>query len=208
MGKRKSTGGENTPKKVQKVSVEGGNTTTATPKSTKKNKPAISTPAQQANGGTPNTDKKKRSKKAKVEVAETMETESSVEQQTSEASPETTKKSKAAQNRKGAKVRLIDAKERQKSALEYLEQWENDKSNWRFNKKWQKALFNTMLDSNKVPKASFTTLLKYIEPLKGSARPEVIKTVTEELEKQNAKEKTEQDNSVVNRCERIIKVLN
>ncbi|KAL6082642.1 hypothetical protein STEG23_005842 [Scotinomys teguina] len=55
-------------------------------------------------------------------------------------------------------------------ALEYLQGWAQKQESWRFQKTRQTWLLLNMYDEDKVPDEHFSTLLDYLEGLKGSAR--------------------------------------
>lgn len=55
-------------------------------------------------------------------------------------------------------------------ALEYLQGWAQKQKSWRFQKTRQTWLLLNMYDEDKVPDELFSTLLDYLEGLKGSAR--------------------------------------
>ncbi|XP_076416718.1 protein cholesin isoform X3 [Peromyscus maniculatus bairdii] len=55
-------------------------------------------------------------------------------------------------------------------ALEYLQGWAQKQKSWRFQKTRQTWLLLNMYDEDKVPDEHFSTLLDYLEGLKGSAR--------------------------------------
>ncbi|XP_076779587.1 protein cholesin isoform X3 [Arvicanthis niloticus] len=55
-------------------------------------------------------------------------------------------------------------------ALEYLQGWAQKQESWRFQKTRQTWLLLHMYEEDKVPDEHFSTLLDYLEGLKGSAR--------------------------------------
>uniref|UniRef100_A0A8C5LJD9 RIKEN cDNA 3110082I17 gene n=1 Tax=Jaculus jaculus TaxID=51337 RepID=A0A8C5LJD9_JACJA len=55
-------------------------------------------------------------------------------------------------------------------ALDYLRGWAQKQDSWRFQKTRQTWLLLNMYDKDKVPDEHFSTLLAYLEGLKGSAR--------------------------------------
>ncbi|KAM4812383.1 protein cholesin isoform X3 [Urocitellus parryii] len=55
-------------------------------------------------------------------------------------------------------------------ALDYLRGWAQKHKNWKFQKTRQTWLLLHMYDSDKVPDEHFSTLLAYLEGLKGRAR--------------------------------------
>ncbi|XP_036080151.1 uncharacterized protein C7orf50 homolog isoform X2 [Rousettus aegyptiacus] len=55
-------------------------------------------------------------------------------------------------------------------ALDYLCSWAQKQDSWRFQKTRQTWLLTHMYDSGKVPEEHFSTLLAYLEGLKGQAR--------------------------------------
>ncbi|KAL2078270.1 hypothetical protein ACEWY4_025955 [Coilia grayii] len=55
-------------------------------------------------------------------------------------------------------------------ALEYLKCWSETRAEWRFKKIRQTWLLQHMYDAEKVPDASFSIMLAYLENLRGAAR--------------------------------------
>lgn len=88
------------------------------------------------------------------------------------------------------KSQKVAPQENMKLALDYLRLWENDRSNWRFQKIRQVWLLQNMYNSKKVPDKEFDILLKYLEKLEGKAKvltvqksEELMETLTAEMEK-------------------------
>lgn len=100
-------------------------------------------------------------------------------------------------------------------ASNYLIQWEAQKSGrqsaWKFNKNTQSWLIRNMYDLSKVPKATFTILLRYLEGLEGEmARSrlrtdasrralrykEHLKTIENKTEREASTETKESDKNV------------
>jgi len=235
MTKRKSTVGTATPQKVKNEAMETDGTPAKsgpkTPKSARKVNVQIDTPEK-----TPVTPKSaKKGKKQVVEEESSMEVgegyislgqdspkkskrkgkkrksnEATVEKENGdensnasdndeEAEPEKKKRRKRRNRPVG------DPVVKNKAALKYLQTWNDDKDSWKFNKKWQKYLLNNLFDSEKVPEANFDVLLKYLTPLKGSSRPGTVAFAARMLEKELKNDK--QDKSIVQRCEKVIKLL-
>lgn len=70
-------------------------------------------------------------------------------------------------------------------ALEYLQGWAQKQESWRFQKTRQTWLLLHMYDEDKVPEEHFSTLLDYLEGLKGSARELTVQkaeTLMQELD--------------------------
>jgi len=74
----------------------------------------------------------------------------------------------ARKNAEGQRIRVVEAKQ-------YLCEWNNDKSSWKFNKARQTWLLQNMFNTEAVDDESFAILLDYLRPLKGQARSETIK---------------------------------
>eukprot|EP00474_Spongospora_subterranea_P011320 CRZ11778.1 hypothetical protein [Spongospora subterranea] len=62
-------------------------------------------------------------------------------------------------------------------ALQYLTLWDSDKSQWKFAKARQIWLLKNMMNRDKIPKASFKMLLRYINSMTGHARTASIEKV-------------------------------
>ena len=52
-------------------------------------------------------------------------------------------------------------------AIEYLKQWKQDKSNWKFNKNTQSWIIRHMYDAEKVDKPAFALVTEYLQGLQG-----------------------------------------
>lgn len=85
-----------------------------------------------------------------------------------------------------AKVQTLPAKPSAAVlALEYLQGWAQKQESWRFQKTRQTWLLLHMYDEDKVPEEHFSTLLDYLEGLKGSARELTVQkaeTLMQELD--------------------------
>ncbi|XP_054549535.1 uncharacterized protein C7orf50 homolog [Talpa occidentalis] len=74
-------------------------------------------------------------------------------------------------------------------ALDYLCSWAQKCKNWKFQKTRQTWLLLNMYDSDKVPSEHFSTLLAYLEGLKGQARELTVQkaeAMMQELDKEGA----------------------
>lgn len=101
--------------------------------------------------------------------------------------------------------RLADAEAAQKDELKtqclnYISQWEHDRSNWKFMKAKQVWLTKNKFSPNLVPDVSWPILLKYFESAKGNVRTtvlsdanKVIKQMDEWTEKNGASKGAEED---------------
>ncbi|XP_008178679.1 uncharacterized protein C7orf50 homolog [Acyrthosiphon pisum] len=63
---------------------------------------------------------------------------------------------------------------RQERALEYLMQWKNDRTNWKFKKIYQSWLIYFTYDPLKVPKEHFGTLVEYLQTVEGQIRSIIL----------------------------------
>ncbi|CAI6361790.1 unnamed protein product [Macrosiphum euphorbiae] len=63
---------------------------------------------------------------------------------------------------------------RQERALEYLMQWKNDRTNWRFKKIYQLWLIHFTYDPLKVSKEHFDILVEYLQTIKGQIRSIIL----------------------------------
>ncbi|KAH0517848.1 hypothetical protein LTLLF_118835 [Microtus ochrogaster] len=91
-------------------------------------------------------------------------------------------------------------------ALEYLQGWARKQESWRFQKTRQTWLLLNMYDEEKVPDEHFSTLLDYLEGLKGSARELTVQkaeALMQELDEAN----TEARDAQLGKMERLRQVL-
>ncbi|VVC27634.1 Protein of unknown function DUF2373 [Cinara cedri] len=58
----------------------------------------------------------------------------------------------------------------QERAIAYMIQWKNDRSNWKFNKKFQIWLIKNTYDPVKIPKEHFDILVEYLQTINGQSR--------------------------------------
>lgn len=63
---------------------------------------------------------------------------------------------------------------RQERAMEYLMQWKNDRTNWKFKKIYQLWLINYTYDPLKVSKEHFGTLVEYLQTIEGQSRSIIL----------------------------------
>ncbi|KAK7806498.1 hypothetical protein U0070_017490 [Myodes glareolus] len=91
-------------------------------------------------------------------------------------------------------------------ALEYLQGWARKQESWRFQKTRQTWLLLNMYDEDKVPDEHFSTLLDYLEGLKGSAR-ELTVQKAEALMRELDEADTEARDAQLGKMERLRQVL-
>lgn len=91
-------------------------------------------------------------------------------------------------------------------ALEYLQGWAQKQESWRFQKTRQTWLLLNMYDEDKVPDEHFSTLLDYLEGLKGSAR-ELTVQKAEALMQELDEADTEARDAQLGKMERLRQVL-
>ncbi|XP_051061361.1 uncharacterized protein C7orf50 homolog isoform X2 [Phodopus roborovskii] len=91
-------------------------------------------------------------------------------------------------------------------ALEYLQGWAQKQESWRFQKTRQTWLLMNMYDEDKVPDEHFSTLLDYLEGLKGSAR-ELTVQKAEALMQELDEADTEARDTHLGKMERLRQVL-
>ncbi|GIZ42972.1 hypothetical protein CKM354_000621900 [Cercospora kikuchii] len=68
------------------------------------------------------------------------------------------------------------------SYLRYLEQFANDKSNWKFSKNRQNDLFKHLFDINRIPSKYNSSLVEYISTTQGQARRRLAEQAEEILQ--------------------------
>ena len=112
----------------------------------------------------------------------------------------------------------------QGKALKYLEKWDTDSDNWKFEKCRQIWLLQNCYDLAKIPDAKFDTLLKYMASIRGKMRESALESAqakvsqddswSEEIEagKTEAdlileKKKTRQPEKVVQRARDVVEML-
>ncbi|XP_005080048.1 uncharacterized protein C7orf50 homolog isoform X2 [Mesocricetus auratus] len=91
-------------------------------------------------------------------------------------------------------------------ALEYLQGWAQKQESWRFQKTRQTWLLMNMYDEDKVPDEHFSTLLDYLEGLKGSARELTVRKA-EALMQELDEADTETRETQLGKMERLRQVL-
>ncbi|XP_051018072.1 uncharacterized protein C7orf50 homolog [Acomys russatus] len=91
-------------------------------------------------------------------------------------------------------------------ALEYLQGWAQKQESWRFQKTRQTWLLLNMYEEDKVPDEHFSTLLDYLEGLKGSAR-ELTVQKAEALMQELDKADTEARDATQGKTNRLRQVL-
>nr|XP_048292893.1 uncharacterized protein C7orf50 homolog [Myodes glareolus] len=91
-------------------------------------------------------------------------------------------------------------------ALEYLQGWARKQESWRFQKTRQTWLLLNMYDEDKIPDEHFSTLLDYLEGLKGSAR-ELTVQKAEALMRELDEADTEARDAQLGKMERLRQVL-
>ncbi|XP_022181953.1 uncharacterized protein C7orf50 homolog [Myzus persicae] len=77
---------------------------------------------------------------------------------------------------------------RQERAVEYLMQWKNDRTNWKFKKIYQLWLIKNTYDHLKVSKEHFDTLVEYLQTIEGKSRSIILQnanTVVSEFSSSN-----------------------
>lgn len=67
---------------------------------------------------------------------------------------------------------------RHERAIEYLMQWKNDRSNWKFKKIFQLWLIKNTYDSAKVAKEHFEILVEYLQTIEGKSRDIIIQNAS------------------------------
>eukprot|EP00128_Syssomonas_multiformis_P010705 Colp12_sorted_trinity150504_noHs@2862 len=114
-----------------------------------------------------------------------------------EAREENEKARKEAESKKAEKKKKreekkaeekLNAKSGLELALEYLEEWETKKEEWKFKKARQVVLLKCMYDPYKLGKKEFKTLLKYLEGLGGNQAKTEYQRAKEIFETSNAVE--------------------
>ncbi|XP_025200074.1 LOW QUALITY PROTEIN: uncharacterized protein C7orf50 homolog [Melanaphis sacchari] len=65
---------------------------------------------------------------------------------------------------------------RQERAVEYLMQWKNDRSNWKFKKIYQLWLIKNTYDPLKVSKEHFDILVEYLQTIEGKSRNIILQS--------------------------------
>uniref|UniRef100_T2M730 Uncharacterized protein C7orf50 n=1 Tax=Hydra vulgaris TaxID=6087 RepID=T2M730_HYDVU len=96
-------------------------------------------------------------------------------------------KSPVLHKRKKVKVALEDAKNLEKEihpAILYLLQWNDNKTEWKFQKVRQVWLLQNMYNKLQVNKHHFKVLLSYLNDLKGISREKTIETARCIVEKE------------------------
>jgi len=221
--KRKSTA-ETTPEPVTNDSEETSAKALPTPKSAKKLKknhnngtpekeaPEVSEDSPMetpAGDGKPGKSSRKRSRAAKKRKA--IEEKNGEENKQDEEEKQQNGKEKRL--RKKIKVRkappdaVVPPEVRLQLALDYLEKWNTDKSHWRYNKQRQNYFLKNMYDTEKISNDTFVLLCEYLEPSKGDIRTSTVTDAKAQLDTENAKDDEEQDDVIIQRCEKIIKLL-
>ncbi|XP_031194353.1 uncharacterized protein C7orf50 homolog isoform X2 [Mastomys coucha] len=94
-------------------------------------------------------------------------------------------------------------------ALEYLQGWAQKQESWRFQKTRQTWLLLHMYDEDKVPDEHFSTLLDYLEGLKGSARELTIQKAEALMQKLDEADPEARDGSLgkVQRLRQVLQLL-
>ncbi|KAI0239726.1 hypothetical protein LSAT2_009550 [Lamellibrachia satsuma] len=136
------------------------------------------------------TDKDKVKKSDKNAVAATFKSEEEKKIGASEAAAKRKMREKKRAKRAAKKARKVEQKAKTESneadakaetlALEYLQQWCNNREEWSFQKVRQVWLLQHLYDTDKMSVANFALMLKYIDGLKGNARSLTV-TKAEEL---------------------------
>ncbi|XP_028611954.1 uncharacterized protein C7orf50 homolog isoform X3 [Grammomys surdaster] len=91
-------------------------------------------------------------------------------------------------------------------ALEYLQGWAQKQESWRFQKTRQTWLLLHMYDEDKVPDEHFSTLLDYLEGLKGSARELTVQKAEALMQKLDEADPEARDRSL-GKMQRLRQVL-
>lgn len=88
-------------------------------------------------------------------------------------------------------------------ALDYLRTWHSNREYWSFKKVRQSWLLQNLFDQEKIPDEDFSTLIKYLEGLKGSSREKTVKMAEQRME-----ENTDELDAVVDfRAQQVIQLL-
>ncbi|XP_026805787.1 uncharacterized protein C7orf50 homolog [Rhopalosiphum maidis] len=98
------------------------------------------------------------------------------------------KKNKQKNAKKCEKNATAISTPRQERAVEYLMQWKNDRSNWKFKKIYQLWLIKNTYDPLKVSKEHFDVLVEYLQTIEGKSRSIILQsanTVVSEFSNSN-----------------------
>lgn len=88
-------------------------------------------------------------------------------------------------------------------ALDYLRTWHSNREYWSFKKVRQSWLLQNLFDQEKIPDEDFSTLIKYLQGLKGSSREKTVKMAEQRME-----ENTDELDSVIDfRAQQVIQLL-
>ena len=112
----------------------------------------------------------------------------------------------------------------QGKALKYLERWDTDNDNWKFEKCRQIWLLQNCYDLVKIPDAKFDTLLKYMASIRGKMRESALESAQEIVSQDDSwreeieagkteadlileRKKTRQPEKVVQRAHDVVEML-
>jgi len=108
-------------------------------------------------------------KKKKVRRGKRKEKEGKTKERKEEMKEKKREKKKQEMNEQGVK--------RAEASLIYLQKWDKDRVNWKFEKLHQVWLLQKCLDIDRFPDSDFSPFLRYIAGMRGRAREEEIKTM-------------------------------
>eukprot|EP00736_Rhodelphis_marinus_P012347 Rmarinus@m.3616 len=92
-------------------------------------------------------------------------------------------------------------------ALEYLEQWDKDRKNWKFQKVRQTWLLQHMFNPDSIHKTHFPVLLRYINGLQGVAREATLTRASEVVKEVEDKEEESRSKADRKKLKRAHKIL-
>merc|ERR1712098_35068 len=103
----------------------------------------------------------------------------------------------------------------QAKAIQYLQQWNSDRENWKFEKCRQIWLLHNAYEKTKISEELFPVLLKYIASIKGGMRNMTINIANKKLEEEDkdtddkaVKKKEVVTEAEKERARKVIEVLN
>ena len=128
----------------------------------------------------------KKSKKPRTKARWTEDRKSEAKAKDAVTEKERKQKKKGKSKKKKLSEGHVHESAGQGKALKYLEKWETDRGNWKFEKCRQIWLLQNCYDLAKIPDAKFDTLLKYMASIQGKMRESAL---------ESAREKVAQDDS-------------
>jgi len=92
------------------------------------------------------------------------------------------KNKKSKKSKKGKESESVHESKGMSKALRYLKSWDEDRTNWKFEKCRQIWLLHNAYDNSKVPDSVFPSLLRYISSIKGAMRQQAVDTAKQKTE--------------------------